>query len=334
VNISGATSANYNKVPAVEAVDSGLYRVIASNNWGSVTSSAVYVSLTNSTLAPTITPTDISGTINQAITPYQITATEGPTSYGAASLPTGLSVNSTSGLITGTVTTAGTNTVTLGATNSIGGTVTNITVRIASVVSTNISVGSRVQVNISPTLRVRDSAALAGTILGDQNYEAQGTVIGGPTTADGYVWWQINYDTAPDGWSIQGSGSTYWLIVTPGGDTNAPTITVTSHTDGMRTNTPSQIIAGTASDDGGIAEVTYIWRLPDGTTTIATNATGTTSWSFPVSLFIGSNHFSIWATDTSSNTNTTELGVTYAPNGSAGTINVGTVRATNLRITQ
>lgn len=325
INISGATSANYSKVPAVVASDSGLYRVIASNSWGSVTSSAVYVSITNATLIPTITPTDISGTVNQAITAYQITASEGPTSYGAASLPTGLSVNATSGLITGTVTTAGTNTVTLGATNANGGTITNISVRIAAGnVGTNISVGSRVAVNISPSLRVRDAAALAGTILGEQNYEAEGTVIGGPTTADGYTWWEINYDTAPDGWSIEGTGGAYWLIVAPpGGDTTAPSISVTSPTSGAVTNVAGIVVVGTASDAVALADVKYRWTFPDGTHTDIITATGTANWSFTVTLQAGSNYFNIWATDTSSNTNAASLGINYVP---ARRVTVGTLR--------
>lgn len=51
---------------------------------------------------------------------YQITATNSPTSYSASGLPAGLTVNTTSGLISGTPTTVGTSTVTLGATNAGG----------------------------------------------------------------------------------------------------------------------------------------------------------------------------------------------------------------------
>jgi hypothetical protein len=70
--------------------------------------------------APVITSASTaSGTVGSAFS-YQITATNSPTSYGAAGLPAGLSVSSTSGLISGTPTTAGTSTVTLGASNSGG----------------------------------------------------------------------------------------------------------------------------------------------------------------------------------------------------------------------
>ena len=60
-----------------------------------------------------------SGTVGSAFS-YQITATNTPTSYGATGLPAGLSVNSGTGLISGTPTAAGTSTVTLSATNGGG----------------------------------------------------------------------------------------------------------------------------------------------------------------------------------------------------------------------
>jgi PKD repeat protein len=60
-----------------------------------------------------------SGTVGIAFS-YQITATNNPTSYGAAPLPGGLSVNTATGLISGTPTTPGTTQVTLSATNAAG----------------------------------------------------------------------------------------------------------------------------------------------------------------------------------------------------------------------
>jgi hypothetical protein len=60
-----------------------------------------------------------SGTVGTAFT-YTITATNNPTSFGATGLPSGLSVNTTSGAISGTPATAGTFAVTLSATSASG----------------------------------------------------------------------------------------------------------------------------------------------------------------------------------------------------------------------
>lgn len=51
---------------------------------------------------------------------YQITATNSPTTYGAAGLPAGVTCAATTGAITGTPTAAGTFLVTLSATNAVG----------------------------------------------------------------------------------------------------------------------------------------------------------------------------------------------------------------------
>jgi hypothetical protein len=63
--------------------------------------------------------TTANGTMGSALS-YQITATNAPSGYGATGLPAGLTVNTATGLISGTPTAAGTSTVTLSATNSGG----------------------------------------------------------------------------------------------------------------------------------------------------------------------------------------------------------------------
>lgn len=72
----------------------------------------------------------------------------------------------------------------------------------ASSVSTKFSLNDRVQVSSGP-LNVRATASASGILLGTQAANALGTVIGGPTYADGYWWWNINYDTGADGWSVE-----------------------------------------------------------------------------------------------------------------------------------
>lgn len=73
-----------------------------------------------SVVAPVITsPTTASGTVGQIFS-YQITANNSPTSFGATGLPGGLTVNTSTGLISGTPSSAGSSTVSISATNSAG----------------------------------------------------------------------------------------------------------------------------------------------------------------------------------------------------------------------
>jgi len=65
-------------------------------------------------------PTTASGMIGQAISPLTISATNGPSSFGATNLPPGLSINTTSGVITGIPTQAGSYAVSLSASNASG----------------------------------------------------------------------------------------------------------------------------------------------------------------------------------------------------------------------
>jgi len=83
--------------------------------------------------APAITsPGTASGTAGRAFT-FTISASNTPTSYAAAGLPAGLSVNAQSGLISGTPSASGTASVTLSASNSGGTGTKTLTLTIAAV---------------------------------------------------------------------------------------------------------------------------------------------------------------------------------------------------------
>jgi hypothetical protein len=83
------------------------------------------------TPAPVVADGTIAGTVGAALS-YSINATNSPTSYGnITALPTGLSLNATTGAITGTPTTAGNLTTTVTATNSGGTGTGNLTFVIA-----------------------------------------------------------------------------------------------------------------------------------------------------------------------------------------------------------
>ena len=64
-------------------------------------------------------------------------------------------------------------------------------------------IGDKVQVTGKEELNVRAGPGAPNTILGTQSVGSKGIVIGGPEYVNGNYWWEINYDTSPDGWSIE-----------------------------------------------------------------------------------------------------------------------------------
>ena len=68
---------------------------------------------------PVVTSTTVAGLTGSAFS-YQIQATLNPTSYSSGTLPAGLALNTSTGLIAGTPSTVGTSTVTISATNANG----------------------------------------------------------------------------------------------------------------------------------------------------------------------------------------------------------------------
>ena len=83
---------------------------------------------------PVITSaTTASCTVGTAFS-YQITATASPTTYGVQGLPGGLTVNSSTGLLSGTPRAAGTFTLTLNAYNSVGKGSATLTLTVAQAV--------------------------------------------------------------------------------------------------------------------------------------------------------------------------------------------------------
>lgn len=77
---------------------------------------------TESATPPVITGDSVNGAYGSAITPYQIIASGTPTSYAVATgtLPAGLSLNTTTGVINGTPTVVGSSSVTVTAINANG----------------------------------------------------------------------------------------------------------------------------------------------------------------------------------------------------------------------
>jgi len=93
------------------------------------------LTLTVNAGTPAITSSSTaSGTVGSAFS-YQVTASNNPTSFGATGLPAGLSINATTGLVSGTPTASGTSSVTLSATNAAGTGTATLTLTVNSTVA-------------------------------------------------------------------------------------------------------------------------------------------------------------------------------------------------------
>ena len=79
--------------------------------------------------------------------------------------------------------------------------------------SVKFTIGQRVQTTAG--LNVRSTANTAGTLLGTQSAGALGTVTAGPTAQGGFNWWQVNYDSGADGYSVENYLTAYSSAPTP-----------------------------------------------------------------------------------------------------------------------
>ena len=176
----------------------------------SVTVSAINATGTGTaTLTLTVQPTPPPPVITSALSAtgtagsvfsYTITASNSPTSYGASGLPAGLSVNTSTGAITGTPSASGTSSVTLSATNGGGvGTATlTLTVSAGPIAAISVSPataavasGSTQQFSavakdslgnaLDPQPAIAWTASGGGTIAGNGLFTA-GSSAGGPYT--------------------------------------------------------------------------------------------------------------------------------------------------------
>ncbi len=57
-------------------------------------------------------------------------------------------------------------------------------------------------VTTTESLKVRSLPTTTGAYLGVQKSGSTGTITAGPTQANGYTWWNVNFTSGPDGWVV------------------------------------------------------------------------------------------------------------------------------------
>lgn len=197
------TSANYGSDPDVEGdgladgivkkiftLQTGNYSIFVGggNNGGSdIGNYGVNLAIRAVTLPIITSSLNKTGTTGEDIS-YTITATNAPTSYGAEGLPMGLSINTSTGVISGIPTTAGNSSINITATNNDGATgsatlVMSITPPVPvinSPASANGIVGSSFNYQITAS-RVPTSFGAVGLPSGISVNSSTGIISGTPT---------------------------------------------------------------------------------------------------------------------------------------------------------
>jgi hypothetical protein len=244
--------------------------------------------------APAITsPLTASGTVGVAFS-YQITASNNPTSFNATGLPAALSVNTTTGVISGTPTAAGSFSVTVSATNATGTGSAALALTIgqaqsAPVITSSLTASGTVGVAFSYQITASNNPTsfnATGLPAGLSVNTTTGVISGAPTAAG-------SFSVTVSATNVTGTGSAT-LALTIGQAQSAPVITssltasgtfgvafsyqitasnnptsfnATGLPPGLSVNTTTGVISGTPKGSGG----TFSIKLS------ATNAAGTGS---------------------------------------------------------
>ena len=114
------------------AAGTSVVTLTATNSAG-VTTATLTITIAAPVVAPVITspPVSAPGTVGTPFVPVAIVTTGSASTFTAVGLPAGLSINSTTGAISGTATASGTFPVTITATNSAGSSTVSLTIVIA-----------------------------------------------------------------------------------------------------------------------------------------------------------------------------------------------------------
>jgi len=238
---------------------------------------------------PAITSaTTATGTVGSAFS-YTITASNSPTSYNATGLPSGLSVNTSTGVISGTPTATGTSTVTISATNAGGTGTATLTLTInppAPVISSAATATGTTGTAFSYTITASNSPTsfnATGLLAGLSINTSTGVISGTPTATGSY---------------------TVTLNATNAGGTSMATLALT-------VNPPAPAITSTTTATGTVGTA-FGFTITASNSPTSFNATG-----LPTGLSVNTTTGVISGTPTATGTSTVTISATNA--GGTGT---------------
>ncbi len=196
---------------------SGTYSVSLSANSASGTGASATLTITvaPAAAAPVISSATTAPVSTSSAFSYQITASNSPTSYSASGLPLGLSLNTTSGLISGTASVPGVNTVTLVATNAAGSSASftlTLTVGSVSVVSSATTASGTVGASFSYSITGSNTLTSfnVGSLPGGLTANTTSGLISGTPTLAGVTSVTLSANNAT------GTGPSVTLVITIG----------------------------------------------------------------------------------------------------------------------
>jgi Putative Ig domain len=248
---------------------------------------------------PVITSaTTASGTVGVAFS-YQITATNNPTSFNATALPTGLTVNTTTGVISGTPTTAGTYSVTISATNAGGTGSATLTLTINNPVPTTTS--------ISPASTTAGSAQFTLTVNGANFVSTSAVYWNGSPLITTFVSSTKLTAIVPAA-NVAAVGTASVTVVNPapgGGTSNAQTFTI---------NPPPPVITSPTTATGQVG-VAFSYTITATNSPTSYNATG-----LPAGLTVNTSTGLISGTPTTAGTYSVTISATNAGGTGSATL--------------
>src|SRR5438477_122300 len=271
---------------------------LSATNAGGTGSATLTLTVVNPPPPVITSATTANGTVGVAFS-YQITATNKPTSFNATGLPAGLTVNTTTGVISGTPTTAGAYTVAISASNAGGTGSATLTLTINNPVPTTTS--------ISPASTTAGSAQFTLTVNGT-NFVSTSTVDwNGSPLATTFVS-SIQLTAVVPAANVAAVGTASVTVVNPapgGGTSNAQTFTI---------NPPPPVITSPTTATGQVA-VAFSYNITATNNPTSFNATG-----LPAGLTVNTSTGLISGTPTTAGTYTVTISATNAGGTGSATL--------------